>query len=207
MVAAIAAFTPGPSIPARADGNGPALCRQHPPVPRRAGRFRRLGRNQGGTIRHHVPLSRGAALRDDPGPAARPAGPRMLAYAYTNLLSHPGPVQSAAGAVTGWGPRRLLVSQYPLAARRALMLVCVLYPYVHLLWRGPPSPQQSANAYLAARTSARALGRSGGSALPMARPAIAAGLLAVMETIATMGTVAHFGVRTFDRHLPKPGSR
>jgi len=74
----------------------------------------------------------------------------------------------------------------------------VLYPYVYLLARAA-FLQQTGGAYLAAR----ALGKSPLVAflrvsLPMARPAIAAGvLLAVMETIADYGTVAYFGVPTF----------
>jgi iron(III) transport system permease protein len=78
------------------------------------------------------------------------------------------------------------------------MLTLVLYPYVYLLARAA-FLQQSATAFLAAR----ALGRSAWGAfwsvsLPMARPAIAGGvLLAIMETIADYGTVAYFGVQTF----------
>ena len=78
------------------------------------------------------------------------------------------------------------------------MLICVYYPYVYLLAR-TAFGQQSATAYLAART----LGRGPWGAffhvsLPMARPAIAAGVvLAVMETIADYGTVSFFSVRTF----------
>jgi iron(III) transport system permease protein len=73
-----------------------------------------------------------------------------------------------------------------------------LYPYVYLLARAA-FMQQSAGAFLAAR----ALGKSAWEAfwrvsLPMARPAIASGvLLAVMETIADFGTVSYFGVQTF----------
>jgi iron(III) transport system permease protein len=74
----------------------------------------------------------------------------------------------------------------------------VLYPYVYLLARAA-FLQQSSAAFLAAR----ALGSSPWAAfwtvsLPMARPAIAGGvLLAVMETIADFGTVAYFSVQTF----------
>ena len=129
-------------------------------------------------------------------PLAFPA--YVLAYAYTDLLSHPGSVQSALRAVTGWGPRDYWFPNIRSLPGAALMLVCVYYPYVYLLARAAFG-QQSASAYLAART----LGRGPWAAfvevsLPMARPGIAAGvLLAVMETIADYGTVAHFNVRTF----------
>ncbi len=129
-------------------------------------------------------------------PLAFPA--YVLAYAYTDLLSHPGPVQTGLRALTGWGPRDYWFPEIRSLPGAAVMLTCVLYPYVYLLAR-TAFGQQSAHAYLAARTLGqgpwRALWRV---ALPMARPAIAGGvLLAVMETIADYGTVAHFGVRTF----------
>jgi iron(III) transport system permease protein len=129
-------------------------------------------------------------------PLAFPA--YVLAYAYTDLLSHPGAVQTALRAVTGWGPRDYWFPNVRSLPGAALMLICVYYPYVYLLARAAFA-QQSASAWLAART----LGRGPWAAfrevsLPMARPAIAAGvLLAVMETIADYGTVAHFNVRTF----------
>ncbi len=129
-------------------------------------------------------------------PLALPA--YVLAYAYTDLMSHSGLVQTGLRALTGWGPRDYWFPNIRSLPGAALMFVCVLYPYVYLLARAAFS-QQSATAYLAARS----LGQGPRAAflrvsLPMARPAIAAGvLLAVMETIADYGTVAHFSVRTF----------
>ena len=129
-------------------------------------------------------------------PLAFPA--YVLAYAYTDFLSHPGPVQASLRAVTGWGPRDYWFPNIRSLPGAALMLICVYYPYVYLLAR-TAFGQQSATAYLAART----LGRGPWGAffrvsLPIARPAIAAGvLLAIMETIADYGTVAYFNVRTF----------
>lgn len=129
-------------------------------------------------------------------PLAFPA--YVLAYAYTDFLSHPGPVQTLLRALTGWGPRDYWFPNVRSLPGAAAMLVCVYYPYVYLLARTAFS-QQSATAYLAART----LGQGPWGAffrvsLPMARPAIAAGvLLAIMETIADYGTVGYFNVRTF----------
>jgi iron(III) transport system permease protein len=129
-------------------------------------------------------------------PLAFPA--YVLAYAYTDLLSHPGPVQTWLRAVTGWGPRDYWFPNIRSLPGAAMMLVCVLYPYVYLLARNAFA-QQSGSAYLAARTLGQgAWGAFWRVSLPMARPAIAAGvLLTVMETIADYGTVAHFAVRTF----------
>ena len=129
-------------------------------------------------------------------PLAFPA--YVLAYAYTFVLDHPGIVQASLRAVTGWGPRDYWFPEIRSTGGAATMLILVLYPYVYLLARAA-FLQQSATAYLAAR----ALGSGPWAAfrkvsLPMARPAIAGGvLLAVMETIADFGTVAYFGVQTF----------
>ncbi|SCZ66739.1 iron(III) transport system permease protein [Epibacterium ulvae] len=129
-------------------------------------------------------------------PLAFPA--YVLAYAYTYILDHPGIVQSTLREVMGWGPRDYWFPEIRSLPGAALMLVLVLYPYVYLLARAA-FLQQTSGAFLAAR----ALGHSSFSAfwrvsLPMARPAIASGvLLAVMETIADFGTVAYFGVQTF----------
>ncbi|GFE49068.1 iron ABC transporter permease [Roseobacter cerasinus] len=129
-------------------------------------------------------------------PLAFPA--YVLAYAYTHVLDHPGIVQTVLRDVTGWGPRDYWFPEIRSTGGAAAMLILVLYPYVYLLARAA-FLQQSATTFLAAR----ALGASAWSAffkisLPLARPAIAAGvLLAVMETIADFGTVAYFGVQTF----------
>jgi iron(III) transport system permease protein len=129
-------------------------------------------------------------------PLAFPA--YVLAYAYTHVLDHPGVVQASLRAVTGWGPRDYWFPEIRSLGGAAAMLMLVLYPYVYLLARAA-FLQQSATTYFAAR----ALGCTPVKAclqvsLPMARPAIAAGvLLATMETIADFGTVSYFGVQTF----------
>jgi iron(III) transport system permease protein len=129
-------------------------------------------------------------------PLAFPA--YVLAYAYTHILDHPGIVQTVLRDVMGWGPRDYWFPEVRSLGGAAMMLVLVLYPYVYLLARAS-FLQQSGTTFLAAR----ALGSSAWAAffrvsLPLARPAIAGGvLLAVMETIADFGTVAYFGVQTF----------
>jgi len=129
-------------------------------------------------------------------PLAFPA--YVLAYAYTDFLDHPGWVQTTLRDLTGWGPRDYWFPEIRSLPGAAMMLTLVLYPYVYLLARAA-FLQQSATAYLAART----LGRGPWTAffrvsLPIARPAIAGGvLLAIMETIADFGTVSYFNVQTF----------
>lgn len=129
-------------------------------------------------------------------PLAFPA--YVLAYAYTDVLDHPGIVQATLRDVMGWGPRDYWFPEIRSLGGAALMLTLVLYPYVYLMAR-TAFRLQAATPFFAARS----LGSSPFRAffrvsLPMARPAIAAGtLLVVMETIADFGTVAHFSVQTF----------
>ncbi len=129
-------------------------------------------------------------------PLAFPA--YVLAYAYTNLLDHPGPVQTLIRTSFNLGPRDYWFPEIRSLGGAATMMIFVLYPYVYLLAR-TAFLQQSANANHAARM----LGCGPWAAffrinLPMARPAIVAGVtLALMETIADFGTVAHFNVQTF----------
>jgi len=129
-------------------------------------------------------------------PLAFPA--YVLAYAYTDILDHPGIVQSTLRDLMGWGPRDYWFPEIRSLGGAAIMLTLVLYPYVYLMARTAFQLQAATPFY-----AARSLGSSPLKAfltvsLPMARPAIAAGaLLVVMETIADFGTVAHFSVQTY----------
>ncbi|PJI92951.1 iron(III) transport system permease protein [Yoonia maricola] len=129
-------------------------------------------------------------------PLAFPA--YVLAYGYTHVLDHPGILQTLLRDMTGWGPRDYWFPEIRSLGGAAAMLTLVLYPYVYLLARAAFAAQ-GASTFLAARV----LGRSPFIAfmhvsLPMARPAIASGVMLVaMETIADFGTVAYFGVQTF----------
>ena len=78
------------------------------------------------------------------------------------------------------------------------MFSLVLYPYVYLLARAA-FLEQSVCVLEVSRTLGNGPWRTFFTvALPLARPAIAAGLsLALMETLADYGTVQYFGVSTF----------
>jgi iron(III) transport system permease protein len=128
-------------------------------------------------------------------PLAMPA--YVIAYAYTDWLQFTGPVQTGLRSITGLG-----AGQYWFPDARALpaamaMFSFVLYPYVYLLVRTALN-EQSASALEAARLAG--LSRVAAFfrvALPLARPAIAAGVaLALMETMADFGAVSYFGVQT-----------
>ncbi|MEM7472311.1 MAG: iron ABC transporter permease [Pseudomonadota bacterium] len=129
-------------------------------------------------------------------PLAFPA--YVLAYAYTDILDHPGIVQTTLRNVMGYGPRDYWFPEIRSLGGAAVMLILVLYPYVYLLARSAFMGQSAAMFY-----AARSLGKTPfetfrSVSLPMARPAIAAGvLLAAMETIADFGTVSYFSVPTF----------
>ena len=122
----------------------------------------------------------------------------VIGYAYTDFLDHPGAVQTLLRDVTGWGPRDYWFPEIRSIGGAGLMFILVLYPYVYLLAR-TAFLRETATANLAARTLGRgASGAFWSVSIPIARPAIAGGvLLAVMETIADFGTVSYFGIQTF----------
>lgn len=124
-------------------------------------------------------------------PLAAPA--YALAYAYADLLDVAGPVRT--------GLRAAGVAAWPLEVRSlpgaAVVLSCAFYPYVYLTARAAFVSQS-----VCALEAARSLGSTPWDAfrrvaLPLARPALAAGAaLAVMETLADYGAVGFLGVQT-----------
>lgn len=129
-------------------------------------------------------------------PLAMPA--YIIGYAYTDFLLFAGPLQTGLRDLFGWTRDDYWFPEVHSLWGVSLMLVLVLYPYVYFLAR-TAFLEQSRGLLDVART----LGRTPWSvfltvALPMARPAIAAGLaLALMEALADFGTVQYFGVQTF----------
>lgn len=131
-------------------------------------------------------------------PLAIPA--YVMAFVMVGLLDWAGPVQSL---LRGWFGRGASFSFRGTGAVIAV-LTLVLYPYVYMLAR---------SAFLAQGRepleAARVLGHSPWRgfwlvALPMARPAIVAGVaLALMETLADFGTVAVFNYDTFTTAIYK----
>ncbi|MBD9677515.1 iron ABC transporter permease [Pseudomonas sp. PDM18] len=119
----------------------------------------------------------------------------VLAFVFVGLLDFSGPVQTLLREWFGSGLRLPRVRS---TGGVITVLVLVFYPYVYLLAR---------TAFLAQgrglMEAARVLGLSPLAAfwrvaLPMARPAIGAGLaLAIMETLADFGTVSVFNFDTF----------
>ncbi len=129
-------------------------------------------------------------------PLAMP--PYIIAYTYTGMFDFAGPVQSILREWTGWGYGDYYFPELRSMGGAISMLSLVLYPYVYLLARA---------AFLEQSVCALEVSRTLGCgpwcsfyrvALPLARPAIVAGLsLALMETLADYGTVSYFGLAVF----------
>jgi len=129
-------------------------------------------------------------------PLAMPA--YVVAYAYTDVLQFAGPVQTWLRAIMGWRARDYWFPDIRSTGGAIVVFSLVLYPYVYLLARAA-FLEQSASLVEAGRLMGRgAWGTFMRVALPLARPAIAAGTsLALMETLADFGAVSYFGVQTF----------
>jgi len=132
-------------------------------------------------------------------PLAMPA--YVLAFVAVAMLDFSGPLQSAMRAIFGgevWFP--------PIRSAGGIVAVMILafYPYVYMLARA---------AFLAQGRRMLETGRVFGLtpwaaflrvALPMARPALAAGVaLALMETLADFGAVSVFNYDTFTTAIYK----
>ena len=129
-------------------------------------------------------------------PLAVPA--YVMAYAYTDFLQHPGPVQTLLREVMGWGPRDYWFPNIRSLEGAIAMFTLVLYPYVYLLARAAFLEQSVCVLEVSRTLGNGAWGAFRRVALPLARPSIITGTaLALMETLADFGTVAHFGVQTF----------
>ena len=126
-------------------------------------------------------------------PAAMPA--YLIAYVYTDFLEYAGPVQGVLREAFGW--RRASEYWFPeIRSMGGAMLVmgAVLYPYVYVMSRTAFLLTPS-SLFEAGMLSRRHLFWK--VALPLARPAIAAGLaLAMMETVSDFGTVEYFAIQT-----------
>jgi iron(III) transport system permease protein len=127
----------------------------------------------------------------------------IAAYCYAELLDYAGPVQSGLRAMFGW----TTVRDYWFPEVRSIpgavfVLSAVLYPYVYLAARAT-FVQQSVCALEVARTLGRtSLGTFRDVALPLARPALAAGgALVAMETLNDLGAVQHLGIETLSASI------
>lgn len=133
-------------------------------------------------------------------PLAMPA--YVTAYAYTDFLQFGGPLQSWLR--TTWGLQGRVFPEVRSLPGAAWVFVFSLYPYVYLLARtalGERAPQLMEAARLLGAPLRRRILQV---ALPLARPAVAAGVaLALMETLADFGVSSYFGIQTFSTGIYK----
>jgi iron(III) transport system permease protein len=122
----------------------------------------------------------------------------IVAYCYVELLDFSGPVQAALRATFGWhSAKDYWFPEVRSLPGAVLVLTAVLYPYVYLSARAS-FVQQSICVLEVARTLGRtSAGAFWAVALPLARPALAAGVaLALMECLNDFGAVQYLGVST-----------
>jgi len=126
-------------------------------------------------------------------PMAMPA--YVAAYAYTDALQFSGSIQSALRAEFGW--RGALWGDVRSLPGAVLLFSLCLYPYVYLLTRTALSERAGPLMEAARLLGAGAWRRMREVALPLARPALVAGVaLVLMETLADYGVGSYFGLNT-----------
>jgi len=133
-------------------------------------------------------------------PLAMPA--YVTAYAYTDFLQFSGPLQVALRDTFGLEGR--LLPEVRSLWGAIWVFTFALYPYVYLLARTALG-ERAAHLMEAARLLGAPLSRRITTiALPLARPAVAAGVaLALMETLADFGVTSYFGIQTFTTGIIK----
>ena len=122
----------------------------------------------------------------------------IIAYTYLELLDYSGAVQSTLRDLFGWqDARSYWFPDIRSLGGAILVMSAVLYPYVYITARASFMAQSVCVLEVSrtlGRTAAQTFWQVG---LPLARPALAAGVaLALMETLNDIGAVEFLGVRT-----------
>ena len=133
-------------------------------------------------------------------PLAMPA--YVTAYAYTDFLQFSGPLQ--VGLRNTFGLEGRLLPEVRSLGGAVWVFIFSLYPYVYLLARTALG-ERAAHLMEAARLLGAPLSRRiRAVALPLARPAVAAGVaLVLMETLSDFGVASYFGIQTFTTGIYK----
>ena len=119
----------------------------------------------------------------------------LIAYTYTDFLEYAGPLQQSLRDIFGWqNARDYWFPEIRSMEGASLVLGAVLYPYVYMMAR---------TAFLLTPAALFEAGMLANRnlffrvAIPLARPAIVAGLaLVLMETISEFGAVEYFAIET-----------
>lgn len=133
-------------------------------------------------------------------PLAMPA--YVVAYAYTDFLQFSGPLQTWLRELLG--QRGRMFPEIRNTPGAVWVFTFSLYPYVYLLARTALAERASQLMEAARLLGAPLTRRIRDVALPLARPAVAAGVaLALMETLADFGVASYFGIQTFTAGIYK----
>ena len=127
-------------------------------------------------------------------PMAMPA--YVVAYAYTDFFQYSGSLQNFIRST--WSLEGRVFPEIRSLGGAIFVFSLTLYPYVYLLARTALSERASHLMEAARLLGAPLFRRISEVALPLARPAVAAGVaLALMETLADFGVSSYFGVQSF----------
>lgn len=122
----------------------------------------------------------------------------IIAYTYTGMFDFAGPVQTQLRELFDWGYGDYYFPEVRSLDGAMIMLSLVLYPYIYLLARSAFLEQSICVLEVSRTLGCGAWCSFIRVALPLARPAIVAGLsLVLMETLADYGTVSYFGIGVF----------
>ena len=163
-----------------------------------------------GVVLVGLPAAAAVTLFDFPGrrvfewalllPLAMPA--YVVAFAYTDFLQFSGPLQTFVRSTLGLEGR--VFPEIRNLSGAAWVFTFALYPYVYLLARTALGERASHLMEAARLLGAPMRRRIAEVALPLARPAVAAGAaLALMETLADYGVSSYFGIQTFTAGIYK----
>lgn len=120
------------------------------------------------------------------------------AYALVDFLEYAGPVQTFLRGLIGWtSARDYWFPEIRSLGAAILVISAALYPYVYLLTRAALREQSGGGEEVAMSLGVGPFARFRRVGLPLARPAIAAGVaIVMMETVNDFGTVDYFAVQT-----------
>lgn len=120
------------------------------------------------------------------------------AYALVDFLEYAGPVQSTLRDVFGWQTARdYWFPEIRSRGAAIIVLSAALSPYVFLMSRSAFRELSGGSYEVARALGAGPVARFFKVGLPLARPAIVAGIaIVVMETVSDFGVVSYFAVQT-----------
>jgi len=126
-------------------------------------------------------------------PAAIPA--YIIAYSYTEFFEYAGPLQSALRHLFDWqSPRDYWFPEIRSLGGAIMVMASVLYPYIYMVTRIAFRLTPASLFEIALVHNRSQFWQVG---LPLARPAIMAGLaLVMMEVMSDFGTVEFFAIET-----------